>query len=334
MSATAPSAAPQQLLVGMSAAARTLVRQIDCAAASDAKVLITGESGSGKEIAARLIHARGARRRGSFVSVNCVGLPESLLEGELFGHVRGSFTGAFRDRDGLLRVAHGGTALLDEVSEMSLRMQALLLRFLETGEIQPVGGLTTPVLDVRVVATTHRSLKRMVEQGAFREDLFYRLNVVEISVPALRERIEDVPLLARHFIDHICGEYQLPQPVVSPEAFEALKDYRWPGNIRELRNTIERTIVCHRGGILRAFELPKARTPLKARSAPLPPVAESLFDRIARKGESFWHVAYEPFIRRDLTREQMRELVVLGLEATCGSYKLVADLFGIAPIDY
>jgi len=329
------------LLVGVSAAARNLANDIDRAAASDAKVLVTGESGAGKEVAARLIHLRGVRRNGPLVSINCVGLPDSLLESELFGHIRGSFTGAYRDREGLLKAAHRGTALLDEVGEMSLRMQALLLRFLETGEIQPVGGHSgNPVVNVRVIAVTHRSLRRLVEEKAFREDLFYRVNVVEVRVPPLRERLEDVPVLARHFVERFCDEYALPTPQIAPEAFDRLMEHRWPGNVRELRNVVERTLVRQTAGVITAFEAPSAKrrtiasSDIRIAPAPAPLSPEALFDRIARQGESFWHAAYEPFIRRDLTRKQVRGVVSLGLEATCGSYKVLADLFGVAPTDY
>ncbi|MGE0703947.1 MAG: sigma 54-interacting transcriptional regulator [Vicinamibacterales bacterium] len=325
----------------MSAAARNLANDIDRAAASDAKVLVTGESGAGKEVAARLIHLRGVRRNGPLVSINCVGLPDSLLESELFGHVRGSFTGAYRDREGLLKTAHRGTALLDEVGEMSLRMQALLLRFLETGEIQPVGGHSAnPIVNVRIIAATHRSLRRLVEEKSFREDLFYRLNVVEVRVPALRERLEDLPLLARHFVERFCEEYETPIPRIASEAFERLMEHRWPGNVRELRNVVERTVVRQTSGTITAFETPNARrravaaADIRVAPAPAPLSAEALFDRIARQGESFWQAAYEPFIRRDLTRTQVRGVVSLGLEATCGSYKVLADLFGVAPTDY
>src|SRR6187397_1375938 len=194
-----PQAAPT--LVGSSAATRTLDDDITAASRSDAKVLITGESGVGKDVAARLIHGRSTRTRQTLVTINCAGLPDSLLETELFGHVKGSFTDAHRDRPGLLQVANRGTIFLDEVGEMSLRMQALLLRFLETGEIQQVGSdRRLPPLDVRVITATHRRLIDRVADKTFREDLYYRLNVVHIEVPPLRERSDDVGVLLNHFL--------------------------------------------------------------------------------------------------------------------------------------
>ena len=208
-------------LVGVSAAIRGVEEEIDHAARCDAKVLITGESGVGKEIVARLIHEGSARSRGPLITINCAGFPDSLLESELFGHVKGSFTDAHRDKRGWLETANGGTIFMDEVGEMSLRMQALLLRFLETGEIQRVGSdRRLPPVDVRVVTATHRRLVEHIADKTFREDLYYRLNVVHIEVPPLRERREDVVVLINHFLHMFCESYQLPVPEVTPEAVE------------------------------------------------------------------------------------------------------------------
>src|SRR5512145_2156202 len=202
-------------LVGVSAAIRDVEDEINHAARCDAKVLITGESGVGKEIVARLIHERSSRGGGPLVTINCAGFPDSLLESEMFGHVKGSFTDAHRDKRGWLEMAHGGTIFMDEVGEMSLRMQALLLRFLETGEIQRVGAdRRLPTLNVRVITATHRRLLDHVADKTFREDLYYRLNVVHIEVPPLRERREDVVVLMNHFLHMFCDSYQLPVPEV------------------------------------------------------------------------------------------------------------------------
>ena len=210
-----PQAAPA--LVGSSAATRTLDDDVTAASRSDAKVLITGESGVGKDVAARLIHGRSTRARQTLVTINCAGLPDSLLETELFGHVKGSFTDAHRDRPGLLQVANRGTIFLDEVGEMSLRMQALLLRFLETGEIQQVGADRQGArVDVRVICATHRDLRLRVREGTFREDLFYRLNVVHIHIPPLRERREDVRDLVQHFFAHFAEHHGVTVPVPTP----------------------------------------------------------------------------------------------------------------------
>ena len=237
------------VMLGTSAAMCAIEREIDVAAGCSAKVLITGESGVGKELVARLIHEGSARRANKFVAINCAGLPDSLLESELFGHVRGSFTGAYRDKKGWLEAAHGGTIFLDEVGEMSLRMQAMLLRFLETGEIQRVGSeRPLPPLDVRVIAATHRNLADCVKDRTFREDLYYRLNVVHIEVPPLRERRGDIPVLLSHFLSTFSTLHRLPRPDVAADALQRLSTYDWPGNVRELKNVAERLVVGARSG--------------------------------------------------------------------------------------
>src|SRR5687767_8381647 len=207
-------------------------------AAGDAKVLVTGESGVGKDVIARQIHVSSKRARGPFIAVNCAGITETLLESELFGHVKGSFTGAYRDKRGKLQMADGGTLFLDEVGEMSLRMQALLLRFLETGEIQSVGSHDQVAhANVRVVAATNRNLADRVAAGEFREDLLYRLRVIHIHVPPLRDRRDDIPLLVNHLLK------RAERPVtVAEDAMILLQRYRWPGNIRELQNVMEQAM--------------------------------------------------------------------------------------------
>jgi len=229
-------------LVGASPALSEIEQEIDCAARSDAKVLVTGESGVGKDIVARLIHQR-SRRTGSFVTINCAGVPDSLMESELFGHVRGSFTGAYRDKRGWLDQAQDGTIFMDEVGEMSLRMQALLLRFLENGEIQRVGSDRVQTAgNVRVVVATNRNLVERVADKTFREDLYYRLNVVAISIPPLRERREEIPVLVDHFIRKFNAQYGRTVDV-PPETLRAFVEYQWPGNIRELENAVKRIVV-------------------------------------------------------------------------------------------
>src|SRR5688500_714631 len=232
------------LMVGASDAIREVEQEIDHAARSNAKVLITGESGVGKEIVARLIHQRGIRANGPLVTINCAGFPDSLLEIESFVHVKGSFTDAYRDKRGWLEQAHGGTVFMDEVGEMSLRMQALMLRFLETGEIQRVGSdRKLPPLDVRVITATHRKLVDHIAEKTFREDLYYRLNVIHIAVPALRERREDVPLLLDYFMRSFAAAHRVPTPEVTREAQAALTAHAWPGNVRELKNVAERLVL-------------------------------------------------------------------------------------------
>jgi DNA-binding NtrC family response regulator len=330
-------------MIGISAAIRTVEEEVDYAARSGAKVLITGESGTGKEVVARLIHERGARRKAPLVALNCAGLPDSLLESELFGHVRGSFTDAHRDKMGWLERGHGGTIFMDEVAEISLRMQALLLRFLETGEIQRVGSEQRQApLDVRVIAATHRKLIEHVAAKTFREDLFYRLNVIHIEVPPLRERREDVFVLLKYFFQHFSETHNLPIPDVSPQALEYLIDYRWPGNVRELRNVAERLILrCAEGGV-QVQSLPPEilrDTQRSSAGAGVPVTlsqtnAQVMFERIVKGGASFWSAAYEPFMARDLTRQDLRDLVRLGLEHTYGNYKLLVTSFNMPPEDY
>src|SRR5689334_18867387 len=236
-------------MVGVSAAIRDVEEEVDQAARCDAKVLITGESGVGKEIVARLIHGRSARTRGPLVTINCAGIPDSLLESELFGHVKGSFTDAHRDKRGWLESAHGGTIFMDEVGEMSLRMQASLLRFLEAGEIQRVGSdRKLPPVDARVITATHRRLLDTLVDTTFRADLYYRLNVLHIEVPPRRDRREDIPVLLNHFLHGFAEAYQIVVPEVVAEASECLTAYHWPGNVRELRNVAERLILRAREG--------------------------------------------------------------------------------------
>jgi DNA-binding NtrC family response regulator len=329
-------------MIGISAALRGVEEEIEHAARSDAKVLITGESGVGKEIVARLIHTRGSRKLSPLVTINCAGIPDTLLESELFGHVKGSFTDAHRDRRGYLESADGGTVFMDEIGEMSLRMQALLLRFLETGEIQRVGADSRlPSVDVRVVAATHRRLINHIADKTFREDLYYRLNVIHIEVPPLRERREDVYVLLNHYMRAFSESHQLPVPEISPEAVSYLSEYHWPGNVRELRNLAER-LVLRAPGRVEVEALPQEvlrsirQQPLAdaARRAPVTPTYEVLFDRLITQGASFWSEAYEPFMARDLTRHEIRELVRLGLEHTRGNYKLLVTSFNMPPEDY
>jgi DNA-binding NtrC family response regulator len=331
-------------MIGVSAAIRAVEEEIHHAARCDAKVLITGESGSGKEIVARLIHDRSSRGRGPLVTINCAGFPDSLLESELFGHVKGSFTDAHRDKRGWLETANGGTMFMDEVGEMSLRMQALLLRFLETGEIQRVGAdrRLAPV-DVRVITATHRRLLDHINDKTFREDLYYRLNVVHIEVPPLRDRREDVIVLLGHFLQTFCETYQIAVPEVVPEAVHCLTSYSWPGNVRELRNVAERLALRSTSGLITLDVLPaeiaREHTSTSDRSTgkPAQPVKEkahTILECIVGQGASFWSEAYEPFMARDLTRDDVRQLVRLGLEHTRGNYKMLVGYFNMPPEDY
>jgi len=206
-------------------------------------VLIQGETGAGKELMARYLHAHSARAGGPFIEVNCSAIPEQLLESELYGHEKGAFTDAKRFKKGLVELADGGTLFLDEIGEMNSSLQAKLLRVLETRTFRRVGGHADITVDLRVVAATHRDLKRAVSEGAFREDLYFRLNVVPIEMPPLRERTEDIGILAEHFIARFCRELGRPAARLHPDALRAFIDYPWPGNVRELKNVIERVVL-------------------------------------------------------------------------------------------
>jgi transcriptional regulator with PAS, ATPase and Fis domain len=325
-------------LIGQSPAIAELREELEYAARSDAKILITGESGVGKEVLARLIHRHSNRSHAQMVTINCAGLPESLLESELFGHVRGSFTGAYRDKPGLLETAHNGTIFMDEVGEMSLRMQALLLRFLESGEIQRVGAERAQArVNVRVIAATNRDLVKRIASKEFREDLYYRLNVIHLTVPPLRDRRDDIPELLRHFTALYAERHGMPVPVVSPDAMAQLMGYAWPGNVRELRNFVERLVLRARDGRVEPADLPvEIAPPVQA------PVTESarnaaidrLYVRMVDRHESFWTVVYEPFMSRDMTRDDLRALIARGLEQTRGSYRILVQLFNMSEADY
>ena len=338
---------PEVRLIGKSPAIQALEAEIDSASKSDAKVLITGETGVGKEVVSRLIHQRSARAAAGLVTLNCAGLPDSLLESELFGHVRGSFTGAYRDKPGLLEMAPNGTVFLDEVGEMSTRMQVVLLRFLESGEIQRVGADRSHTrVNVRLVTATNRDLQAQINSGAFREDLYFRLNVIRFSIPPLRERVEDVPLLVAYYVHSFSQSHKVPAADVTGEAMEALMAYRWPGNIRELKNVVERIVLRATGRTVRLADLPAEIT--SARPAPSVAVsdaasaspgsiitrAEELTAQMVKQGESFWSAVYPIFMSRDLTRTDLRKIVQIGLETTNGNYRLLVQLFNMAPEDY
>ena len=246
-----------EVLIGTSPVTRYLESEIADAARSDAKVLLTGESGVGKEVVAKMIHQQSRRRNVKLVALNCAAVPDSLLESELFGHVRGSFTGAYRDKPGLLELANNGTIFLDEIGETSLRMQALMLRFLENGEIWRIGAdRVQATTDVRVIAATNRDLKAEVARGKFREDLYYRLNVINVQMPALRERPSDVPALASHFLRKYAADNGKTLEGFSDDALERLCAYSWPGNVRELENAVERAVVLCDGEHIDADHLP------------------------------------------------------------------------------
>jgi transcriptional regulator with GAF, ATPase, and Fis domain len=323
------------LIVGRSDALRELCSLARRVAESDAKVLITGESGVGKDLIARLVHSHSKRSGSAFVAVSCAGVPESLLESELFGHTKGSFTGAVRDTAGKLRLAHNGTLFLDEVGDMSLRMQVLLLRFLESGEIQPVGADPgCERVDVRVIAATNRDLHEAVSSGQFREDLLYRLDVVHLHVPPLRDRPADIRALLLHMLSKSGRTIRF-----SDEALRALETYRWPGNVRELQNVVERLIWTSIGDVVEPDDLPVQMQPgrgervleVRERRRQL---ADDLYKSITEGTVSFWEHVHPLFLARDLTRRDIRDLVGRGLATSLGNYRAVVRLFGMPATDY
>ncbi len=330
----------QAQLIGTSLPILDLKAEIERVARSDAKVLITGESGTGKELVALAIHTASLRAAKPFLPVNCAGLPETLLESELFGHVKGSFTGAYRDKPGKLESANTGTVFLDEIGEMTARLQGLLLRFLETGELQKVGAdQAGAVVDVRVIAATNRNLLEMVGQGTFREDLYYRLNVIHLHVPPLRERRDDIPLLADFFLHHFTRNGLYPVKTFSPEAVAALVEYNWPGNVRELENVVERLVVTGRNEVITAEDLPvelraQQTVMVRPKRERRRTVADDLYRRVVEGHESFWNVVYPLYMQREITRSNVRDLVRKGLEEARGNYKIVTRLFNMDIRDY
>ncbi len=243
-------------IIGRSEPMQSLVDKLAMVAPSEATVLITGESGTGKELVAKSIHHNSPRKEKPLIIVNCAALAESLLESELFGHEKGAFTGADKQREGRFMQAHGGTIFLDEIAETSAAMQAKLLRVIQEREFQRVGGEETLHVDVRIVAATNKDLKQAVEEGTFREDLYYRLNVVTLDVPPLSERTDDIPLLVQHFVDRFARKNRKPVKGLSPLAMDMLLKYRWPGNVRELENVIEHAVILLIGEFITEKALP------------------------------------------------------------------------------
>ncbi len=275
-------------IIGDSAAMRHLLNEVEKVAKTKARVLITGESGSGKELIARAIHDLSPRANRPFIKVNCAAIPADLIESELFGHEKGAYTGALKARRGQFELAHTGTLLLDEIGDMSLSAQAKVLRVLQTGELTKVGGETPTKVDVRVVAATNKNLIKETEEGRFREDLYFRLNVVPLVAIPLRDHSNDIPLLVESFLNFFSEEHDLPRKSITPEALELLQRYRWPGNVRELRNIAERLLIMGHDpievGDLPAELLPER--PTLAGPAALPPGLHTLkaFREISERG--------------------------------------------------
>ncbi len=274
-------------LLGDSAVMRQVKEHIAAIAASDYTVLLRGESGTGKELAARAIHALSRRADKPFLAVNCPAIPDQLLESELFGHVRGAFSGAERDRRGLFVAAHEGVLFLDEIGDLPLGLQAKLLRVLQDGEVRPLGSAKSIRVDVRILAATNQDLEAKIAAKAFREDLYYRLNVLTVRLPPLRERREDIPLLATAFLERTCREMGIGDKVFTPEALAALTSYHWPGNVRELLNLVRRLTVFSSGDVITASAVDKAQIDTTPKEAPDPATPTSYHEAKAQVLEAF-----------------------------------------------
>ena len=301
-------------IIGESPGLRKVVQQIQLVAPTDASVLITGESGTGKELVARAIHERSSRNGRALVKLNCSAVPEGLFESEFFGHVRGAFTGALRDKPGRFELADGGTLFLDEIGEVPLAMQAKLLRVLQEQELERIGDTRTRRVNVRIIAATNRDLKKAVDAGRFRQDLFYRLSVFPIEVPPLRERREDIPLLAAHFVRQSARRMNHREPRMTQTTMSELAAYDWPGNVRELQNTVERAVILSRGGPLR-FDLEASRATDAAR-----PHTPS--------------VLKPDLLTRDELKRQERDAIATALRQTSGKIfgrDGAAELLGMKP---
>src|SRR5213082_3264616 len=244
-------------IIGQGPKMHAIFDLIQTVAPQSSRVLITGESGTGKELVARAIHENSARSQAPFITINCGAFPETLLESELFGYMKGSFTGANENRPGLFQAAHGGTLFMEEIGNMSLTMQVKLYRVLQEGKVRPIGSTAESDVDVRIIAATNKDFEKEIAEGRFREDLYYRLSVIPIQVPALRERRDDIPLLARHFLESFRKTMEKPIEAISPEAMTRLESYDWPGNVRELENTMERAVALETGKEISVRVLPE-----------------------------------------------------------------------------
>jgi len=309
--------------IGASPSAEAIRHLIERVASSNATVLITGESGTGKELVARALHDQSDRAGGNFVPINCAAIPKDLLESELFGHRKGAFTGAMTDRIGRFELAHGGTIFLDEIGDLSLDMQVKLLRVLQERSVDPVGGLKSVAIDVRVVAATHRDLETEIENGRFREDLYYRLNVLPLHTPALRQRTQDVPALLAHFAQLFTSKGHVPITFAT-DFTEALQDYAWPGNVRELSNLVDRFSTLFSGQLLgletvptsllpkglRALQAERVKTPLKDSLEIVAPLGTAELDHMANAADLNPFANPSPTLKMDLHNE-VEDIIML-----------------------
>ncbi len=311
----------QDSIVGQSEPMQQVFKMVGRVAHSDAPVMITGESGTGKELVARAIHTYSGRAEKSFVAINCAAIPEQLLESELFGHEKGSFTGATSQRVGRFEQSDGGTLFLDEIGDMPLSLQGKILRVLQDGEFSRVGGNASIRTNVRIVAATNRNLESEVSEKKFREDLFYRLNVVRVHLPPLRQRIEDIRLLAEYFVKRVATEKHLPKLKLSEEAVRVLESHNWPGNVRELENTIQRACVLATSDILLAKDIPLGIAATEPAAAAVVMSNEAAIEVLLRSAQSDAGVELLPWLEREFTVYAMRQ--------TNGNQVQAAKLLGI-----
>jgi len=320
-------------LIGRSPAMQEIYRVLARLMGTDLTVMITGESGTGKELVARALHDYGKRRDGPFVAVNMAAIPRELIESELFGHEKGAFTGATARSSGRFEQARGGTLFLDEIGDMPIEAQTRLLRVLQEGEYTTVGGRSAIQADVRIVAATHRDLRQLIRQGMFREDLFYRLNVVPLRLPPLRERKEDIPDLARHFLT-LAEKEGLPEKTIGGAAMQRLCDYHWPGNIRELENLVKRLVALYSEEVIgaAAIEQELAESPVNA-GEEAGERSENLSDAVERHLRTYFAAHGENLppagLHDRILREVERPLILLSLEATKGNQLKAASMLGL-----
>jgi len=308
----------ENAMIGGSVPMQALRQQIQYAAPTEGRILIYGENGTGKELVARQLHLQSARKENRFVEVNCAAIPDDLIESELFGSVKGAYTGATESRKGKFELADRGTLFLDEVGDMSLKTQAKVLRVLEEQRFHPVGSNQEVEVDVRVIAATNKNLEQKIEEGVFREDLFFRLNVIPFEVPPLRERKEDIPDLIEYFAEHYCRKYGKSPKQISADAMKKLKAYRWPGNVRELKNTIQRLVIMMPKGEISAFDLPLS-------------ILKSVAGSASEEARPNWQKAREEFEREFILRSLIenngnisRTAAAIGMERTHLHRKLKA----------
>jgi len=291
---------------------------------SQAPVHISGESGTGKELVARMIHGSGPRADGPFVPVNCGAIPSDLMESEFFGHKRGSFTGAVADKTGLIQSAEGGTLFLDEVADLPLHMQVKLLRVIQEKSVRPIGEQREQPIDVRILSATHKNLGELAAEGRFREDLYYRINVIEIRVPPLRERANDIPILANAILSRLCRRMNMEPPRLAPEALETIENYPFPGNVRELENVLERALTLCSGGVIVAENI-------KLRSVPRPPLAPTPPPSAAPAGaDSKPDESLPPAHLGEQLEHIERDAIIAALEKTRFNKTAAAKLLGIS----